>query len=53
MKVALKNARNVIIPTIHPFASRIMSSVDSYVCSPHIYVEYFGTPTRVSSLRLN
>jgi hypothetical protein len=32
-----KNARNLSMPSIHLFASRLMSFDDSYPCSPHIY----------------
>jgi hypothetical protein len=41
-----KNVLNINIPSIHLFASRIMSLVDSHAYSPHIYAEYFRFPTR-------
>jgi hypothetical protein len=40
-----KNALNMNMPSIHLFASRIMSRVDSCAFPPHIYAEYFGIPT--------
>jgi hypothetical protein len=45
MKIDQKNVLNMNMPSIHLFASRIMSFDDSYACSPHIYAEYFGFPT--------
>ena len=47
MKIDQKNVLNINMPSICLFASCIMSRVDSYACSPHIYAEYFGFPTRV------
>ena len=47
MKIDQKNMRNMIMPSIHLFATRIMSLVDSRAYSPHIYAEYFGFPTKV------
>ena len=47
MKIDQKNIRNMNMPSINLFASRIISLVDSYACSPHIYAEYFGFPTKV------
>ena len=37
-----KNALNLKMPSIHLFASRIMSCLDRIAFPPHIYVEYFG-----------
>jgi hypothetical protein len=39
MKIVQKNMRNINIPSIHMFASCIMSRRDSYACSPNIYAE--------------
>ena len=47
MKIAQKNVLNMNIPSIHLFASCIVSRRDSYACSPNIYAEYFGYPPKV------
>ena len=52
MKIDQKNMMNKIMPSIHLFASRIMSFDDSYACSPNIYAEYFGHRLWFSPLRL-
>ena len=46
MKIDQKIVLNMNMPSIHLFASRIMSLVDSCACIPNIYAEYFGFPTR-------
>jgi hypothetical protein len=52
MKFDQKNVLNMNMPSIHLFASRIMSIRDSLCISPDIYAEYFGIPMWFSPLRL-
>jgi hypothetical protein len=53
MKIDHKNMRNINMPSIHLFVSRIMSWHDSLCISPHIYAEYFGFPSMVFPASFN